>query len=156
MLFRAYSVCVSGCFSSSPLNPPRVRSSTSPSSSLNMGVDVVASIPSESVQGAYDKAVIKSPSDEREYQLVHLPNGFCALLIHDPKISNNDEEEEDEEDDDESYEEEEDDNGLENGAREDYDDSASSEEGGHRHDPESTKKMVISKISLFIVWFHNQ
>ena len=62
-----------------------------------MGVDVVASIPSESVQGGYDKAVIKSPSDEREYQLVHLPNGFCALLIHDPKISNNDEEEEDEE-----------------------------------------------------------
>jgi hypothetical protein len=113
-----------------------------------MGVDVVSSNPAESAHGGYAKAVIKSPSDEREYELVHLPNGFCALLIHDPKISDNDEEDEDDYDDEEGssgLDEEDDDDDDDDEDEDDHDGSGSSEGGGHRgHGSESTKKMVSS------------
>uniref|UniRef100_A0A0D9Z6Z8 Peptidase M16 N-terminal domain-containing protein n=1 Tax=Oryza glumipatula TaxID=40148 RepID=A0A0D9Z6Z8_9ORYZ len=33
-----------------------------------------------------DELVIKSPSDHRSYRLLRLPNGLCALLVHDPEI----------------------------------------------------------------------
>ncbi|XP_042507434.1 nardilysin-like isoform X2 [Macadamia integrifolia] len=81
---------------------------------------------------ASDDVVIKSPMDKRLYRILYLPNGLCALLVHDPEIfpdgppdyssktlENGDEEEyedmsesegeydEDEEDDDEDEEEEE-------------------------------------------------
>nr|DAD25800.1 TPA_asm: hypothetical protein HUJ06_027268 [Nelumbo nucifera] len=33
-----------------------------------------------------DDIVIKSPTDRRLYRIVHLSNGLCALLVHDPEI----------------------------------------------------------------------
>lgn len=33
-----------------------------------------------------DSVVIKSPTDHRLYRILHLPNGLCALLVHDPEI----------------------------------------------------------------------
>ncbi|XP_078435815.1 insulinase (Peptidase family M16) family protein [Wolffia australiana] len=33
-----------------------------------------------------DSAVIKSPNDKRQYRLLHLANGLCAVLVHDPEI----------------------------------------------------------------------
>ncbi|KAF8397033.1 hypothetical protein HHK36_018671 [Tetracentron sinense] len=33
-----------------------------------------------------DNIVIKAPTDKRLYRVVHLPNGLCALLVHDPEI----------------------------------------------------------------------
>lgn len=68
-----------------------------------------------------DDIVVKSPNDRRLYRYIQLPNGLCALLVHDPDIyrdgppegakpdgiSEDDaDEEDDEEDEDESGEEE--------------------------------------------------
>lgn len=52
-----------------------------------------------------DDIVEKSPNDKRLYRYIQLPNGLCALLVHDPDIypdglpehSGNSEDEEDEE-----------------------------------------------------------
>ncbi|MQL76025.1 hypothetical protein Taro_008407 [Colocasia esculenta] len=33
-----------------------------------------------------DTAVIKSPNDRRLYRVLHLENGLCAVLVHDPEI----------------------------------------------------------------------
>ncbi|XP_043723576.1 nardilysin-like isoform X2 [Telopea speciosissima] len=35
---------------------------------------------------ASGNAVIKSPIDKRLYKILNLPNGLCALLVHDPEI----------------------------------------------------------------------
>uniref|UniRef100_A0A1D1XVB1 Insulin-degrading enzyme n=1 Tax=Anthurium amnicola TaxID=1678845 RepID=A0A1D1XVB1_9ARAE len=42
--------------------------------------------PSGSVVSKSDDVVIKSPTDRRLYRLLHLSNGLCALLVHDPEI----------------------------------------------------------------------
>eukprot|EP01018_Ginkgo_biloba_P028826 Gb_06505 [translate_table: standard] len=34
-----------------------------------------------------DKTVVKSPSDNRQYRILHLANGLTAVLVHDPQIS---------------------------------------------------------------------
>lgn len=70
-----------------------------------------------------DDIVVKSPNDRRLYRYIQLPNGLCALLVHDPDIymdgppgsaqpdgiSEDDADEEDDEDDEEESGEEEDD-----------------------------------------------
>lgn len=33
-----------------------------------------------------DNIVVKSPNDRRLYRYIELPNGLCALLVHDPEI----------------------------------------------------------------------
>ena len=33
-----------------------------------------------------DTTVIKSPNDKRLYRVLHLTNGLCAVLVHDPEI----------------------------------------------------------------------
>lgn len=33
-----------------------------------------------------DDVVIKSPTDRRSYRILRLPNGLCAVLVHDPEI----------------------------------------------------------------------
>ncbi|KAL4558442.1 hypothetical protein LXL04_036642 [Taraxacum kok-saghyz] len=62
-----------------------------------------------------DDIVVKSPNDRRLYRYIQLPNGLCALLVHDPDIykdgtpdsakpegtSEDDDDEEDDEDDEE-------------------------------------------------------
>lgn len=68
-----------------------------------------------------DDIVVKSPNDRRLYRYIQLPNGLCALLVHDPEIyaggdvmdersgeevEDDDDEDEDEEDDDDEEEEE--------------------------------------------------
>ncbi|XP_020276491.1 nardilysin-like isoform X4 [Asparagus officinalis] len=74
-----------------------------------------------------DNVVIKSPNDRRSYRILHLPNGLCAVLVHDPEIypdgaeasrtsddldyddmDEDEDEDEGEEDDDEDDDEEED------------------------------------------------
>ncbi|PWA98416.1 insulinase (Peptidase family M16) family protein [Artemisia annua] len=72
-----------------------------------------------------DDIVIKSPNDRRLYRYIQLPNGLCALLVHDPDIyadgppksvatnsedddDEDDEEDEDEDDDDDDMDEDED------------------------------------------------
>lgn len=98
--------------------------------------------------------VIKSPSDDRSYELVHLSNGLCALLIHDPKISNDEDEDEDmDEDEDGDGEEEDDDDDeyedvndcpdcLENGSCAAHNDNDSDDGSRRSHYPGTTKKMV--------------
>ncbi|KAG8371571.1 hypothetical protein BUALT_Bualt13G0101800 [Buddleja alternifolia] len=64
-----------------------------------------------------DDVVIKSPNDRRLYRYIQLPNGLCALLVHDPEIysdqkqdyTDDDDEDEDEDDSDEEDSEEDDD-----------------------------------------------
>nr|KAJ0185561.1 hypothetical protein LSAT_V11C900462080 [Lactuca sativa] len=70
-----------------------------------------------------DDIVVKSPNDRRLYRYIQLPNGLCALLVHDPdiymdgppesarpdEISDDDADEEDDEDDEDESGEEEDD-----------------------------------------------
>ncbi|KAH7285476.1 hypothetical protein KP509_33G029900 [Ceratopteris richardii] len=104
--------------------------------------------------------VIKSPSDEREYEILHLPNGLCALLIHDPKITdesgahgNNEEG-----DDEEEYD---DDNDSDSDEYEDEDCLDCAQNGGcamhndtsecgsaQNHDSGSTKKMAAAALSV--------
>ncbi|RWW10419.1 hypothetical protein GW17_00026038, partial [Ensete ventricosum] len=40
----------------------------------------------ESMATRFDDVVIKPPTDRRSYRIVHLPNGLCAVLVHDPEI----------------------------------------------------------------------
>lgn len=63
-----------------------------------------------------DDIVIKSPNDRRLYRYIQLPNGLCALLVHDPDIyadgppksvATNSDDDEDEEDDDDDMDEDE-------------------------------------------------
>lgn len=76
-------------------------------------------------------SVIKSPSDVREYEVVHLPNGLCALLVHDPKISESDEAE-----DEEDCEDENDDNGIdEDDEVDEYDEDEDAEDDEDVDDP---------------------
>lgn len=79
-----------------------------------------------------DDAVIKSPSDRRSYRILHLPNGLCALLVHDPEIyldggGSRLEASETLENDD--MDEDEDDEDLEDDCDEDEDDEDEDEEG---------------------------
>uniref|UniRef100_A0A0E0KDF5 Peptidase M16 N-terminal domain-containing protein n=1 Tax=Oryza punctata TaxID=4537 RepID=A0A0E0KDF5_ORYPU len=90
-----------------------------------------------------DELVTKSPSDHRSYRLLRLPNGLCALLVHDPEIypdgypdphaskphKDEDMEEEEEEDDDE-----------EDGDEDDGDEEYSDEEGEDDEDDEGDEE----------------
>ncbi|MCO5583224.1 hypothetical protein L7F22_037132 [Adiantum nelumboides] len=117
----------------------------------SMGADVVM-CPLAASLDQFKCTVIKSPSDDREYELVHLPNGLSALIIHDPKITE-DNDFDDEDDDEEDYEDEDDEDDddeddddcpdcLNNGVCAMHNDN-SSEDGNRRtHDSGSTKKMV--------------
>ncbi|KAL3700566.1 hypothetical protein R1sor_018588 [Riccia sorocarpa] len=100
--------------------------------------------------------VIKAPSDQRIYQVVHLQNGLSALLIHDPQMAAKpdqsghsedesgedddeefDEEEEDDEDDEEEDEAEDDTNGDEESGSDDTKSETDCEDcrnGVHSHD----------------------
>eukprot|EP00250_Pteridium_aquilinum_P001882 c12089_g1_i1 orf=386-3718(-) len=140
--------------------PPRVGA---------MGADVAAP-PVAPTPELPKCTVIKSPSDDREYELVHLPNGLCALLVHDPKISNGeddddiDDEDGEEEDDGEDDDEDDDDyedvtdcpDCLENGSCTAHNDNDSSEDGnsedGNRrtHDFGSKKKMAAAALAVGI------
>ncbi|KAF6164742.1 hypothetical protein GIB67_040994 [Kingdonia uniflora] len=53
--------------------------------SLSISQALMASTPPPS-----DNIVIKPPRDKRSYRVLHLPNGLCAVLIHDPEISPDD------------------------------------------------------------------
>ncbi|XP_024542665.1 nardilysin-like isoform X1 [Selaginella moellendorffii] len=86
----------------------------------------VSAAPARSLRNSMvsEVAVVKSPSDKRDYEIVHLRNGLSALLIHDSEIkhsvasvekaplaasseeSDYDDDEDDEEDDEEEEEEE--------------------------------------------------
>ncbi|ERN04132.1 hypothetical protein AMTR_s00077p00061270 [Amborella trichopoda] len=37
-----------------------------------------------------DSIVVKAPTDKRLYRILYLPNGLCALLVHDPEILSED------------------------------------------------------------------
>lgn len=141
------------CFSTS-VTPPRAAF---------MGADVAVAAATVVAEGPdlSKCTVIKSPSDDREYELVHLPNGFCALLIHDPKISNDDnddeeDEEEEDEDDEEDCDEDDDyedindcETCLKNGSCEAHNDNDndSLQEGGRRlYGSGSTKKMAAAAL----------
>nr|GFD55800.1 insulinase (peptidase family M16) family protein [Tanacetum cinerariifolium] len=64
-----------------------------------------------------DDIVIKSPNDRRLYRYIQLPNGLCALLVHDPDIyadgppqsTADDDDDDDDEDEDESGDDDDDD-----------------------------------------------
>ncbi|CAL9778048.1 unnamed protein product [Musa acuminata subsp. burmannicoides] len=88
----------------------------------------------------FDDVVIKPPTDRRSYRIVHLPNGLCAVLVHDPEIypdgvdpiregvpspmeedgamEDDEDEDEDGDEDDDEYESEGDDEELEDGEEE--------------------------------------
>ncbi|XP_020086086.1 nardilysin-like isoform X2 [Ananas comosus] len=84
-----------------------------------------------------DDVVIKSPTDRRSYRILRLPNGLCAVLVHDPEIypdghggdaleGGGDEgefgsEEDEDEDEEEEEEEEEEEDDEEDGEEEDGD-----------------------------------
>eukprot|EP00249_Psilotum_nudum_P016776 c25983_g1_i2 orf=79-3465(+) len=72
-------------------------------------------------------SVLKSPSDKREYELVHLPNGLCALLVHDPGYSSDSTKEEDSSS---NYDSGDEDQLSEDGEAEHGEDCAASEEEG--------------------------
>ncbi|KAF9594541.1 hypothetical protein IFM89_033511 [Coptis chinensis] len=88
------------------------RSSSSSSSNNN-----------NAIKSSSDDVVIKAPNDKRLYRVIHLRNGLCAVLIHDPEIFSNKEDfvndsrnknlenvdDDDDDDDDDDMEEEEDD-----------------------------------------------
>lgn len=109
-LFKKFVTANSPKFSSSPLSIYL----SSPLRTMAVGNCVLSS----------DDVVVKSPTDRRLYRFIQLPNGLCALLVHDPQIysdepsgdgktentgDEDDDEDEDEEDDDEDEDEDEDD-----------------------------------------------
>lgn len=84
-----------------------------------------------------DDLVVKSPTDRRLYRFVQLPNGLCALLVHDPEIYSDEPsgdpkldntEEEEEEDDEDDEEEEGSDEGDEDSGEEDDDEEDEDEQ----------------------------
>ncbi|XP_030537462.1 nardilysin-like [Rhodamnia argentea] len=102
-----------------------------------------------------DDVVVKSPNDRRLYRLIHLHNGLCALLVHDPEIypdgtapaQSDDDNEDFDEDDDEEEEEgsqggEDDDDDEEEEGEEDEADEQEEEEKGPQHG--QTKKAAAA------------
>lgn len=92
-----------------------------------------------------DDVVVKSPTDRRLYRFIQLPNGLCALLIHDPQIysdepsgdgkAENTEDEGDDEDEDEGDEDED----------EDEDDDEEDEEEDEDEDEDENGEVNKSK-----------
>lgn len=125
----------------------------------------------------FDDVVIKSPTDRRSYRIVHLPNGLCAVLVHDPEIypdgvdpigegvpspmeedgamEDDDDEDEDGDEDDDEYESEGDDKELEDGDEEEEEEEEDGEEDGdgsqlvkkNKKEASPTKKVIDSKRS---------
>ncbi|KAF8397117.1 hypothetical protein HHK36_016024 [Tetracentron sinense] len=109
------------------------------------------------IDRSLDNIVIKAPTDKRLYRVVHLPNGLCALLVHDPeifpdgppepseaianrdKMEQEEESEDDEEDDDDDEEDDDDDDEEEGEEDEDEEDDCDEE------DVEGRKKSAISQ-----------
>lgn len=104
-LFKKFITANSPRFNFSPLSIPP----SSPLRAMAVGTCAISS----------DDVIVKSPTDRRLYRFIQLPNGLCALLVHDPEIysgepsgdgkteDEDEEEDEDDEDDDEYSEEEE-------------------------------------------------
>ncbi|XP_052184105.1 nardilysin-like [Diospyros lotus] len=109
-----------------------------------------------------DDIVIKPPTDRRSYRYIQLPNGLCALLVHDPEIcsdkpvgqpdnagASGDEDEEEVEDDDdgdgeESEGEEEDDDEEEGESDEDDGNDAETEgKGGASQTKQAAAAMCV-------------
>ncbi|URE23096.1 Peptidase M16 inactive domain, partial [Musa troglodytarum] len=106
----------------------------------------------ESMATRFDDVVIKSPTDRRSYRIVHLPNGLCAVLVHDPEIypdgidpiregvaspmeedgamEDDEDEDEDGDEDDDECESEGDDEELEDGDEEEEEEEEEGEEDG--------------------------
>ncbi|KAH6828296.1 Insulinase family protein [Perilla frutescens var. hirtella] len=83
-----------------------------------------------------DDVVVKSPTDRRLYRFIQLPNGLCALLVHDPEIYSGDEktentedEDEDEDEDDDEEDEDDDDEDDEDDDEEDEDEEVNKSKG---------------------------
>ncbi|MFS7964629.1 putative insulysin [Helianthus anomalus] len=97
-----------------------------------------------------DDIVVKSPNDRRLYRYIKLPNGLCALLVHDPDIYADGPPEtvtpdDVSEDDDDEDEDEEDDDDEESGEEEDDDDEDEDEErGSAKSNAPQTKKAAAA------------
>ncbi|KAI3760352.1 hypothetical protein L1987_50746 [Smallanthus sonchifolius] len=101
-----------------------------------------------------DDIVVKSPNDRRLYRYIQLPNGLCALLVHDPDIypdgppesarpdgiSEDDGDEDDEEDEDEDEDEDDD----EESGDEDDDDEDCEERESAKSNAAQTKKAAAA------------
>lgn len=99
-----------------------------------------------------DDVIVKSPTDRRLYRFIQLPNGLCALLVHDPEIysgepsgdgKTEDEDEEDDEDEDDEEDEEDDEYSEEEGEDSDEDDETE----------EVKKGPTQKKVSVCNGWF---
>ncbi|CAA6669256.1 unnamed protein product [Spirodela intermedia] len=60
--------------------------------------------PSGVVVTKSDSVVVKPPTDKRLYRMLHLANGLCTVLVHDPEIFPGGRREAEEEGDDEEME----------------------------------------------------
>jgi nardilysin len=108
-----------------------------------------------------DELVVKSPSDKRSYRLLRLPNGLCALLVHDPEIyadggpapkpsedvdmEDGDDDEDEVEDDDDEYSDEEADGDEDDEEEDDEDDDGSEPK---RKKDKGGSEPVIKKVAL--------
>ncbi|XP_041993159.1 nardilysin-like [Salvia splendens] len=119
-LFRKFITANSPRFNFSPLSIPL----SPPLRAMAVGTCAISS----------DDVIVKSPTDRRLYRFIQLPNGLCALLVHDPEIysgepsgdgktEDEDEEEDEDDEEDDEYSEEE-----EEGSDEDDDEDDETEE----------------------------
>lgn len=101
-----------------------------------------------------DDIVIKSPNDGRLYRYIQLPNGLCALLVHDPEIYGADSAAGDEHLDDDGAEEEgegsdEDDNEEDDEEEDGVDDDGEEEEDINRVNVKDKKDASQKKVDCF-------
>jgi nardilysin len=116
-----------------------------------------------------DELVIKSPSDHRSYRLLRLPNGLCALLVHDPEIypdgypdphaskphededmgeEDDEEEDGDEDDDDEEYSDEEGEDDEDDEGEEDEEDGSEPKRRKEKGSSEPLVKKVMACLTF--------
>lgn len=103
-----------------------------------------------------DDVVVKSPTDRRLYRFVQLPNGLCALLVHDPQIysdepsgdgkAENTEDEDDDEDEDEDDEDEDEDED------DDEEDEEEDEDEDENEEVNKSKGSAQKKVSVCSQW----
>lgn len=109
-----------------------------------------------------DDIVIKSPNDGRLYRYIQLPNGLCALLVHDPEIygaesaagdehldDDGAEEEGEGSDEDDNEEEDEEEEEDEDGVDEDGGEEEGEEEDINRVDVKDKKDVSQKKVDCF-------
>lgn len=107
-----------------------------------------------------DDIVVKSPNDRRLYRYIVLPNGLCALLVHDPEICSDDDGAAGDsrsqdgsgmevEDDDEDYQDEDEEDGEEDDDEEEED---SEEDGQEEEESNGRKGATEKKVNFHFLW----